>query len=112
MGAKITKDNYINITGDPSGIHQRDKNKGVASKNNIFSKPVIIKKYTNRIEFLEHTSTSVDKPVTFGVSQRHKNGETWYSCRISAELLPLGKIEFDEDESEEGKLVFYYEDVQ
>tara|TARA_R110000851_G_scaffold328862_1_gene500261 strand:- start:533 stop:880 length:348 start_codon:yes stop_codon:yes gene_type:complete len=112
MGRLIGEDNYINVTSDYSKIHQKDKIRRINSKNAIFSKPVIIRRYIDRIEFIEFTSTSMEKPISFSLFYPHDNGIKWYANKISAELLPFGRIEFDEDESEEGKLVFYYEDVK
>ena len=105
------RDGRISNSETSGQFHTKDRYRNILSKNTLFSKPVLINRFNDRIEFIEYTSISESKPVKFSVHSINKNGSTSYQKKIRADLLPFGTIELDEDDSSEGKLVFYYEDA-
>ena len=76
------------------------------ANNTFFKTPVVCNISDDKIEFIRPTMESSIKEIRFTDG---KDG--WYRTSISAEDVPTGKFLIDEDESNEDRIVIYFEDI-
>ena len=93
--------NYIRIHKKPNAA-----TKVIAVKNRMFEYDVVIDVYVDSVIFTEYTIDNPRTPTSF----THTNSG-WFQCTTTNDILPFGKFKIDKDESTEGRLVVYYEDV-
>ena len=82
--------------------HTHERQMHISSKSDFFNEEVIIKIENDKIIFRKPSIGYNGKSRKFS---RHKSG--YYHTAIVCEL-PIGKYEFDEDESDEDCMVAYY----
>lgn len=94
--------NYIIV----NGIKKNPKRKSITSSHTLFRLPLVVDVSDDKIEFTEYTIDNLKEPL-----KPTKASGNYYQISVYDYRLPCGKFEIDEDESEEGKIVVYFEDL-
>ena len=87
-------------------IYKVGSQRQIRAKGEMFSYDVVVDVYPDMVTFTEHTIDNLKKASSFC-----ETNSGWYQCTITSDILPHGKFKVDEEESREGYLVVYYEDV-
>ncbi len=94
--------NYIKVNQHKTN----KKRKQVTSSHSVFKLPFVVTVSDDKIQFTEYTIDNPKEPL-----KPIKASEGYYQVSVYDYRLPCGKFEIDEEESEEGKIVVYYEDL-
>ena len=96
--------NYIRVHGDK----YRQAFRVISSKNEIFSQDIHWEVDEDKIIFTIATIDNISKNIKKFCKKKVE--QNWYQASFSDDRIPLGHFMIDEDESNEDRIVVYFED--